>query len=183
MILWHAGLALAMVWNVFRDPAIDHRLVVVGVLLPDVVDLGFGHRAYAHTLLASALVLAAVILFTRPAGRGGRERPAGRGGRERPAGRGGRTSRRRVRRRLMALPIGMFLHLVLDGVWIRPRLLWWPLFGTRFPDAGLLPPLPLLLAEEIVGAWALGWFVWRFRLGDPGRRRDFLRSGRLGALT
>jgi membrane-bound metal-dependent hydrolase YbcI (DUF457 family) len=165
MILWHAGLALAVVWNVFRDPAIDHRLVVVGVLLPDFVDLGFGHRAYAHTLLASALVLAAVILFTRPAGRGGR------------------TSRRRVRRRLMALPIGMFLHLVLDGVWIRPRLLWWPLFGTRFLDAGLLPPLPLLLAEEIVGAWALGWFVWRFRLAEPGRRRDFLRSGRLGALT
>jgi hypothetical protein len=175
LILWHAGVALAVVWNVFRDRAIDYRLVVVGALLPDVVDAGFGHPAYAHTLAASALVLAAVMLSTT--------RPAGRGGKARPAGRGGMGSRRRIRRRLLALPIAMFLHLVLDGVWARPQLLWWPFFGARFPDDGLLPPLRLLVAEEIVGAWALGWFVWRFRLTDPQRRRAFLRSGRLGAFT
>jgi hypothetical protein len=162
LILWHAGVALAVVWNVFRDRAIDYRLVVVGSLLPDAVDLGFGHPAYAHTLAASALVLAAVMLLTRPAGRGGKA-----------------SRRRLIRRRLLALPIGMFLHLVLDGVWARPELLWWPFFGARFPDAGLLPPLRLLVAEEIAGAWALGWFVWRFRLADPVRRRTFLRSGRL----
>jgi hypothetical protein len=162
LILWHAGVALAVVWNVFRDRAIDYRLVVVGSLLPDAVDLGLGHRAYAHTLAAPALVLAAVMLSTT-----------------RPAGRGGKASRRLLRRRLLALPIGMFLHLVLDGVWARPELLWWPLFGARFPDGGLFPPLRLLVAEEIAGAWALGWFVWRFRLADPVRRRTFLRSGRL----
>ena len=166
MILWHAGVALAVVWNIFRDRAIDYRLVAVGALLPDIVDAGFGHPAYAHTLAAPALVLAAVMLFTR-----------------RPAGRGGKTSRRRPRRRLLALPIAMFLHLVLDGVWARPQLLWWPFFGARFPADGLLPPLRLLLAEEIIGAWALGWFVWRFRLADPERRRAFLRSGHLGAFT
>jgi hypothetical protein len=153
LILWHAGVALAVVWNVFRDRAIDYRLVVAGALLPDLVDGPFGHRAFAHTLAAPAMVLASVMLLTR--------------------------GRRLLRRRLLALPIAMFLHLVLDGVWARRELLWWPLFGAGFPDEGLLPPLRLLVVEEIAGAWALGWFVWRFRLADPVRRRNFLRSGRL----
>jgi membrane-bound metal-dependent hydrolase YbcI (DUF457 family) len=153
VILWHAGLALAIVWNVFRDPALDHRLIVAGALLPDAVDLGSGHPAYAHTLLVSVAVLAAVMFGTR--------------------------GHRVVRRRLLALPIGMFLHLLLDGVWTKPALLWWPFFGAAFPPARLVPPLPLALVEELAGAWALGWFVWRFRLRDPQRRREFLQRGRL----
>ena len=153
VILWHAGLALAIVWNVFRDPAIDHRLVVAGALLPDVVDLAAGRPAFAHTLAASAAALAIVMLATR--------------------------GRRAARRRFLALPIGMFLHLVLDGVWARPALLWWPAFGTGFPPGRLFPPAALAVAAELAGAWAVGWFVWRFRLTDPERRRAFLRSGRL----
>lgn len=155
VILWPAGLALAIVWNVFRDPAIDHRLVVAGALLPDLVDLGAGHPALAHTLAMPVLVLLAVMLLTR--------------------------GRRRLRRRLLALPIGMFLHLVLAGTWTRPKVFWWPAFGLPFPDGDLLPPVPLLLLEELAGAWAVGWFVYRFRLTDPEARRAFLRSGRLRA--
>lgn len=153
MILWHAGLALVIVWNVFRDPAIDHRLVVAGALLPDVVDLAAGRPAIGHTLAASAVALAAVMLSTR--------------------------GRRRARRRLLALPIGMFLHLVLGGVWARPKVLWWPAFGAAFPDGRLFPPLGLAVAAEVAGAWAIGWFIWRFGLVDAERRRAFLRSGRL----
>ena len=155
MILWHAGLALAIVWNVFRDPALDHRLVVAGALLPDVVDLAWGRPAYAHTLLAPVVVLVAVMLGTR--------------------------RRRTARRRLLAVPIGMFLHLVLDGIWMRPGLLWWPLFGPAFPPGRLVPSPGVALAEELAGAWALGWFVWRFRLREPQRRREFLHRGRLAA--
>jgi hypothetical protein len=153
VILWHAGLALAIVWNVFRDPALDHRPVVAGALLPDVVDLVWGRPAYAHTLVAPVAVLVAVMLGTR--------------------------GHRAVRRRLLGLPIGMLLHLVLDGIWTKPALLWWPFFGTAFPPARLVPPLPLALAEELAGAWALGWFVWRFRLREPHRLREFLSHGLL----
>lgn len=155
MILWYAGLALAIVWNVFRDPAVDHRLVVAGALLPDVVDLVAGHPAYAHTLAAPVAVLVAVMAGTR--------------------------GRRVARRRLLALPIGMFLHLVLDGTWTRSVVLWWPFLGGTFPDGQLWPPLPLALAEEVAGAGALWWFVRRFRLTDPALRQAFLRSGRLVA--
>jgi membrane-bound metal-dependent hydrolase YbcI (DUF457 family) len=153
VILWHAGLALAIVWNVFRDAALDHRLIVAGALLPDAVDLISGHPAYAHTLLAPVTTLVAVMALTR--------------------------GRRAARRRLLALPIGMFLHLVLDGVWTNSQLLWWPFFGTAFPDGRLLSPLPVTLAKELVGAWALGWFVWHFRLWEPQGRVEFLHTGRL----
>ena len=155
MILWHAGLALAIVWNVFRDPAIDHRLVVAGALLPDLVDLSFGRPAFAHTLLGPTVVLLAVMVATR--------------------------GRRRLRRRLLALPIGLFLHLVLDGSWMRPKVFWWPAFGTSFPDGRLLPEVPVVVLEELVGAWALGWLVYRFGLAGADARRAFLRSGRLEA--
>jgi membrane-bound metal-dependent hydrolase YbcI (DUF457 family) len=146
-------MALAIVWNVFRDPAVDHRLVVAGALLPDAVDLLAGHPAYAHTLLAPVTVLAVVMVATR--------------------------GRRAARRRLLALPIGLLLHLVLDGTWTRSEVLWWPFLGATFPDARLWPSLLLALAEELAGAGALWWFVRRFRLTDPEPRRAFLRSGRL----
>jgi len=153
LILWHAGLALAIVWNVFRDGALDHRLVLIGALVPDGLDLASGRPAHAHTLAAAVLVLFGVMLFTR--------------------------GRRATRRRLLGLPIGMFLHLLLDGIWTKPHVLWWPFFGTDFAPGGLVPPLPLALAEELVGAWALAWFVWRFGLADRTRRRKFLRTGRV----
>jgi membrane-bound metal-dependent hydrolase YbcI (DUF457 family) len=153
VVLWHAGLALAIVWNVFRDPAIDHRLVVAGALLPDVIDLAWGRRALAHTLFAPVAVLTLVMLATR--------------------------GRRLLRRRLLVLPIGMFLHLVLDATWVETDLMWWPFAGTEFPQGRLVPGFPLVIALEIVGAWAVGWFVWRFGLDRPEPRRYFLKSGRL----
>ena len=153
MILWYAGLALVIVWNVFKDPAVDHRLGVAGALVPDAVDLFAGHPAYAHALVTPVAVLTAVMAATR--------------------------GRRVVRRRLLALPIGMFLHLVLDGTWTRSKVLWWPFLGMDFPDGRLWPPLGLALAEEVAGAVALWWFVRRFRLTDPEPGRTFLRSGRL----
>lgn len=157
MVLWYAGLALVFVWNIFRDPAMDYRLVVAGALLPDVLDLASGRPAHAHTLAASVLVLAGVMLATRP--------------------------RRRARRRFLALPIGMFLHLVLEGIWMKQKVLWWPLLGAVFPDGQVFPPLGLALVEELAGAWALRWFVRQFGLTDARRLRSFLRSGRLEGLA
>lgn len=155
MVLWYAGLALAIVWNVFRDPALDHRLVVAGALLPDAADAAAGRPGLAHTLLAATAVLTLVMVATR--------------------------GRRAARRRLLALPIGMFLHLVLDGTWTRSEVLWWPFLGTTFPDGRLWPPLGLGLAAEVAGVAALVWFIRRFRLTDDAARRAFLRSGRLVA--
>lgn len=110
MILWFAGMALVAVWVVFRDPALDHRLVVAGALLPDALDgllhlMGVTGPWPAHTLGASVGLLTMVMLMTR--------------------------GRRLLRRQLLALPIGTFLHLILDGVWADAQVFWWPVLGTE----------------------------------------------------
>jgi membrane-bound metal-dependent hydrolase YbcI (DUF457 family) len=155
VILWPAGLSLAIVWQVFHDPAIDYRLVVAGAVLPDLVDGPLGGARFAHTLLFSVALLAVVMVATRG------HRPA--------------------RRRLLALPIGTFVHLLLDGMWTRAHGFWWPFLGGRL--AGRLPALDhgavVLALEEVAGALVLAWWWRRFGLADRARRMAFLRTGRL----
>lgn len=155
MALWFAGLALVVVWQVFRSPALDHRLVVAGALLPLIEGLLGGPRVL-HTLLGSVSALTVVMLVTR--------------------------SRRLVRRRWLGVPIGLFLHLLLDGVWMRTEVFWWPFFGLGFGDGGL-PELErgaVGVLLELAGVVAL-WVSWRqFRLDDPVRRSEFFRTGRVG---
>ena len=157
MLLWFAGMSFVLVWTVFKDTAIDYRLVMAGALLPDLVDVAFGGARLLHTLVWSVAFLVVVMLATR--------------------------GQRLRRRRLLALPIGMFCHLLLDGMWTRTATFWWPFFGWRFDGKGLPSldrPLALTVAMEVVGLLALSWCWARFRLAEPARRREFLRTGRLG---
>jgi hypothetical protein len=75
----------------------------------------------------------------------------------------------------------MFLHLVLDGVWTRTDLFWWPAFGWGFGDER--PPElsrgALVVVMELAGAAALWWCWRRFGLDDRTRRAEFLRTGHL----
>jgi len=157
VLLWFAGLSMVIVWFVFRDTAIDYRLVMAGALAPDVVDLAFGGVGPTHTLAGSVALLLVVMLATR--GRRGR------------------------RRRLLALPIGTFLHLLLDAMWARTAVFWWPASGLGF-DGDAVPslsrPAAVLAAQELAGLAALAWWWTRFRLSEPARRRTFARTGRLG---
>ncbi len=154
MILWPAGMALVATWLVFRDPAIDHRVVVLGAVLPDLVDAPFGGARLLHTLAASAVLLVAVMVLTR--------------------------GRRHARRRWLFLPVGTFLHLVFDAMWTRTHTFWWPAFGWSLE--GRLPALDhgagVLVVEELAGAVALIWF-WRRFLLTPEARTTFARTGRL----
>jgi hypothetical protein len=157
MVLWFAGLSFVLVWVAFRSPALDYRLVMAGALLPDLVDAPLGGARVAHTLLASAGLLALVMVVAR--------------------------GRRLRQRRLLAVPVGTFVHLLLDGVWGRARLFWWPFLGASFGGA----PLPsaergagLLVAQELAGAVALWWCGRRFRFDEPEHRARFLRTGQLG---
>lgn len=155
MLLWFAGMAFVIVWSVFRDTAIDYRLVIAGALLPDLVDAPFGGARVSHSLLAAVALLMLVMLFTR--------------------------GRRHLRRQLLALPIGAFCHLVLDGMWTRTGTFWWPVIGGGFEGDGipsLQRPLLLLAIQEVAGALALLWGYGRFELADPERRALFLRTGR-----
>lgn len=155
MFLWFAGLSMVLVWAVFRSPAVDYRLVAFGAVLP-IVELAAGRPAVLHTLIAPVAVMTLVMV--------------------------GYRGRRIDQRQLLGVPIGLFLHLVLDGVWSDASPFWWPFTGWTFADK----PLPeldrggLTLVMEAAGAVALWWWWRRWRLGEPERRRLFLRSGRVG---
>ena len=68
---------------------------------------------------------------------------------------------------------------MLSGAWTDTELFWWPLFGTSFGDAALLPVWWVVLLEEVAGLVACWWVVGQFDLWIPEVRRDFWRSGRL----
>lgn len=175
MIFWHLGGTTLIVRYVFRDPAMDLRWVLAGSLLPDIIDKPIGsmmwndtfhnHRLYAHALVAPVLLLGLVMAVTR------RGTP--------------------VRRAAIAVVIGCFVHLLLDGVWTSPEAFLWPFFGFDFPRvagsdfATLVRDAirsPYMWAGEAIG---LGYlvFVWRRHLSAPGDLARFLRSGRVPMPT
>lgn len=153
MVLWFVGGSILLVLLVFQSPAIDYRMVAVGAVLP-VVELVFGGPRLLHTLLGSVLALVVVMAATR--------------------------HRRLLRRRLLGIPIGLFLHLVLDGVWTRASLFWWPFLGTEWE--GQLPEVSRgawTIALELIGVAMCG-YLWRAcDLSDPRRRERFIRTGQL----
>lgn len=155
MFLWFAAFAVLVVLAVFDSPAMDYRTVVLGAVLP-VVELVVGRPYVLHTLLGSVTALVLVVLATR--------------------------GRRLTARRLVGVPIGLFLHLVADGTWSRAELFWWPFLGTGALGEGQVPErahLGLSLVLEVVGLFAIGWIVRTYRLTDPEARARFVRSGRL----
>lgn len=151
------GGAVLAVWAVFRDPMFDYRPVILGVLLPDLVDAPFGGARVMHSVTGSVVLLALVMALT--------------------------VGNRARRKRWLGLPIGTFLHLILDGAFANTSVFWWPFTGLGFDDARL----PVVqrgivnVALELAGL-ALCAFLWHtFRLADPRRRRRFVREGRLVA--
>jgi hypothetical protein len=155
MLLWYLGVSVALAWNVFRSPALDYRLVMLGSVLP-LIEVAFGGPRVLHTLLGAVVLLLVVMLATR--------------------------HRRLLRRRLISLPIGLLMGLLLDGSWTSKDVFWWPFFGAGFPGGGLSElhrGLALTLVLELIGLLALVW-CWRtFGWSDPENRRLFLRTGHL----
>jgi len=158
MFLWFLATALVSVWYVFSDPRFDYRLLFVGALLPDLIDLPFGQARWAHSLAVAVGVLTAVMLVT--------------------------AGRKPVRRLLLGLPIGMLLHLVWDGAFAATQVFWWPFSGDWGNQQVPSLARPLLdVAMELVGLAVLWWAWRRFGLGDPAQRRRFWREGTLREPT
>ena len=64
MLLWFIGGSLVIAWLVFHDPAIDYRVLLLGVLLPDVVDGLVGGARVLHSVVFSVALLVVVMLAT-----------------------------------------------------------------------------------------------------------------------
>lgn len=171
MAIWHIAATLFLFRWIFRDPKVDVRFLAFGAVLPDLIDLPVGTvlaastfssgELWMHTLLIPSLLTAVILLATR---------------------------RGRRRRAWMAVVVGMFFHLLLDGMWTSAEVFLWPLFGVEFPrqplpywpnawDRALGDPWRWLL--EGVGVAYL-WWVWRAgSLGSRERRRELMTTGRI----
>jgi hypothetical protein len=81
----------------------------------------------------------------------------------------------------LAIPIGMFMHLVFDGAFNNTKVFWWPFAGVNFGGASIpsFDRMWLNIILEIAGAAMLAW-VWRTNdLSSPRARQEFVRTGRL----
>jgi hypothetical protein len=155
MLLWFIATSTLTIFLVFTDPGFDYRPLVVGALLPDVIDAPFGGARVMHSVTAAVGLLVLVMLAT--------------------------IGRRPLRKRLLAIPIGVLLHLVFDGAFADTDVFWWPLTagfdGARLPVAERTPAVNVLL--EVAGAVML-WWAWRaFGLADHERRRQLWRTGQI----
>ena len=151
------------------EPALDYRLLLVGSVLPDIIDKPLGiwllretlssGRVFAHTLLfATVLVGVGLYLY---------------------------VTRRRLG--VLSLALGTLAHLVLDQMWLNPRTLFWPLYGLSFEKGIVEYWLPRILTAlvteprvylpEIIGALLLSVFLWY--IIHHGKLTSFLRSGRV----
>jgi hypothetical protein len=155
VLLWFAGMSVVLVHLVFTSPAVDYRLVALGSVLP-VIDIAFGGPRVLHSVTGSVALMAIVMAAT--------------------------VGRRLLRRRLLGVPIGMFMHLVLDGVWADTHAFWWPFAGTAW-STSKVPEASrggFVVVLELAGAAAVWWSYRRFRLDEPERRSLFLKTGHIG---
>ena len=127
---------------------IDLRLLLIGSLLPDIIDKPVGWlflsngRIFCHTFLFMVFVsLGGFYLY------------------------------RRYRKNwLLAVSFGTLMHLVLDQMWLHSRTLLWPLYGFTFEKIDPahfvedtldgLRTNPAVYVPEIIGAGILICFVW-----------------------
>lgn len=156
MFFWFLGLSFAAVLVVFSSPAIDYRLVMLGSVAPVFEGL-IGGPWVLHTLLAPVVVMAAVMAFTQ--------------------------KRRLVRRQWLGLPIGLFMHLVLDGSWADAEVFWWPFLGTSDVLGGSVVneferSLPVVLGMELIGVAVLAFLIDRLALRTEGKDL-FVSSGQI----
>ena len=162
---WSSGGVVS--WFTSLANRIDIRLLLVGSLLPDIIDKPIGvfffrdtfsnGRIFCHTLLFFILItLGGLYLY-----------------------------RSRNKTWLLALSFGTFMHLILDRMWLSPRTLLWPLYGFSFEKVDLtywtqdmfhaLLTNPMVWISELVGAAIVICFVWL--LVRRGNLYAFLRNG------
>ena len=170
MLFWHLGASLWLFRWIFRDPKVDVRFLLAGAVLPDIIDLLLGTvlfpalatgELWFHSLVTASVYMAIVLLATR---------------------------RGRRRRAYMALAVGWMFHLVLDGLWITPEILFWPFFGWDLPT-GTAPfwelawervwDDPWRWAMEAVGVAYLTWLWFATGLSSRERRSAVAATGRL----
>ncbi len=154
LILGHIGITAGFFYllNTKLKKNIDYAFLVIGSLLPDIIDKPLGNiilndvldngRIIGHTLLF-AFVLASIGLY---------------------------------KRRVIYLAAGAFVHLLLDRMWGDPKTLLWPLLGgferKNFQFTDLIASFyadPVNYMGEIIGFFAIACLAARHRYYIRGK--------------
>jgi membrane-bound metal-dependent hydrolase YbcI (DUF457 family) len=138
----------------FKSNLIMVLFCIIGSMLPDIIDKPVGHylfgqlfgyngRIFSHTLLFAFVVLDIGLFFYL------------------------------IRKNILGLVLsyGVFMHLILDSMWLTPATLFWPAFGLEFPRFGeydfaltMIRELfsnPIDYIPEIIGITILAiWAIW-----------------------
>ena len=160
-LLGHLGIGLGTAWLVAAKGGrpVDYRLVLLGSILPDLIDkplgafLGLESRLWGHTLVFFGAVLIACAIPSL--------------------------------RAFLAVGLGVATHLLLDRIWEQPWVLFWPAFGAGFPADSpnlwnilrVLVSEPVVIAGEIVGATILVAFARAHGIRSWSAVKRFFREG------
>lgn len=137
-------------WFIALSGYLDIRLLLIGSMLPDILDKPLGllflrdtlssGRIYAHTLLFFVLITIAGLLLYRL----------------------------RHSTWMLVLAAGTLAHLILDQMWTTPKTLFWPFLGMEFDRIvvaewmkNILETLrthPEVYIPEAIGFIILVWF-------------------------
>ncbi len=163
--LGELGIGFGFAWLVsYRNrAAVDFRLVLIGSILPDLIDKPLGAilhleaRLWAHSLVFLAGIL---LLSLVPAWKG-----------------------------LRWIGFGDAVHLLVDLIWQQPMVVLWPFLGLAFPPETtpqtvgnylqILLTDPYVQFGEIVGSIILLSAAWYYGMFSWSRLRSFLKDGRL----
>ena len=162
-LLGHLGIGLGLAWllSTRSSVRIDYRLILLGSILPDLIDkplafvLSLEGRLWAHTFLFLFAILA--LSFVRSW------------------------------RGLRLVGFGVSTHLLLDRIWNQPAVVLYPAYGWTFAPASFDVDLwfqallhdPLIQAGEIIGLAVLVGFAWASGIRSWQALADFVRHGTL----
>jgi hypothetical protein len=161
-------------WFARLSQRLDLRILLIGALLPDIIDKPLGHiffreylssgRTIGHTLLFAILLALGGLIIRFRTGKSW----------------------------MLILSAGAFFHLILDEMWLsewRATILW-PLYGLEFPKSDItgwigniwevLLREPAVYVPEIIGGTVILLFLWV--LVRNGSFRNFLKRGRLSGM-
>lgn len=169
----HIGFTIALVFLIYLilKGNVDYRYVIVGSLLPDIIDKPIGiyifgatfdnGRIFCHTLLFASVLMIVSLYLNRQSRFSG----------------------------LKFLALATFFHLAEDEMWQVPQTFYWPMLGIDFKERLQVNFVTYLVTKnstdiftyitEAIGVLILLVFIYHFRLFKIENLKPFLLHGTL----
>jgi len=148
---------------------IDYRIVLVGSILPDIIDKPIGaylfrstfhnSRIFAHTIVFSAMLVFIGLYMLY----------------------------KHRKNNILILGVCTSIHLILDSMWLYSSILFWPYYGLKFPERAegnwlnsdiiRLITDPSYYLPEIIGFVILVYYFWK--LVKNKQINAFIKEGKL----